>query len=278
MEAKDRIIVALDVDSVGKATALVKELVLHVGFFKFGLEFINSILASLIVPKDVVEAQTNLAQVRRLFQLLAGKIFWDGKFNDIPNTVGGASAPVTKMDVKMFNVHCLGGLAMMKAAKEAVEKVVASSGTMMVRPIILGVTLLTSLNYGDLVEMRLCEEINFADPQESAAVKRERIEKLVQNLAWLAQESGLDGVVASPQEIKAIRDYCQPDFLVITPGVRPLWAVAGDQKRVMTPGEAIKAGADYLVIGRPITQPPKEIGNPVEAVKRIAEEINSALS
>ena len=96
-------------------------------------------------------------------------------------------------------------------------------------------------------------------------------------MAWLAQDAKLDGVIASPQEIQVIRSYTEPNFLVVTPGVRPLWAATGDQKRVMTPGEAIKAGANYLVIGRPITQPPAEIGGPVEAAKKIAEEITAAM-
>ena len=93
-------------------------------------------------------------------------------------------------------------------------------------------------------------------------------------LALLAKQAGLDGVVASPQEIVNIREACGSDFLIVTPGVRPLWAAAGDQKRVMTPGEAVKAGADYLVIGRPITNPPPEIGTPAQAVKKILEEIS----
>lgn len=130
----------------------------------------------------------------------------------------------------------------------------------------------------DLVELGIYEELNIADPEELAQLKRERIEQLaVRALAWLAQENGLDGVIASPQEIEAIRRYCQPEFLVVTPGIRPEWAVAGDQKRIMTPGKAIKAGADYLVIGRPITKPPKEIGDPVDAAKKIAEEIAKAM-
>jgi orotidine-5'-phosphate decarboxylase len=261
MEEKERIIVALDVDSLDKALGLVKQLYPYVGYFKAGLELLTSEGAPKVV-QAIKEA--------------GGKIFYDGKFMDIPNTIAGASRAVTKLGVDIFNVHCLGGAAMMKAACQAAEETAKAQGR--TRPFILGVTILTSLDYNDLVQLGFYEELNIADPKELAETKRLRIERLVAHqLAWLAQESGLDGVIASPQEIKAVRNYCQPEFQVVTPGVRPLWAAVGDQKRVMTPGEAIKAGANYLVIGRPITQPPAEIGGPVEAAKKIAEEITAAM-
>lgn len=277
MEIKERIIVALDVDDVEKAKLLVEKLAPYVGCFKIGLEFINSIFHQLI-SSNGMKAMDKLTVIRQLFKELNGRIFWDGKFNDIPNTVTGASQAVIRLGVKIFDVHCFGGSAMMKAAKEAVNKMIANGEIVAGNsPIILGVTLLTSLNYQDLVEMGIYEELNIAGLKELARIERARIERLaVQHLAWLAQECGLNGVVASPHEIEAIRDYCQPEFLIVTPGVRPKWAEAADQKRVMTPAEAIKAGADYLVIGRPILQPPAEIGSPVEAVKRITEEIASA--
>ena len=259
MEAKDRIIVALDVDSLDKALALVKMLHPYVGRFKIGLELLTS---------------EGSIQVVRAIKEAGGKIFYDGKFKDIPNTVAGAARAVTRLGVEMFNVHCLGGPEMMTKAREAAEDEAKLKGT--VRPLILGVTLLTSLDYNDLVEMGLAPKLNIADTEELKQTQTDFIKKLVQNLAYLAQESGLDGVIASPQEIQAIRDYCQPVFIVVTPGVRPLWAATGDQKRVMTPGEAIQAGADYLVIGRPITKPPSEIGTPVDAAKKIAEEIEMA--
>ena len=261
METRERIIVALDVDTVDKALGLVKQLHPHVGCFKVGLELLTSEGAPTVV---------------RAIREAGGKVFFDGKFKDIPNTVAGASRAVTKLGVEMFNVHCFGGSAMMKAARQAAEETAKTQGRPC--PTILGVTLLTSLDYKDLVELGIYEELNIADPQELAEVKRQRIERLVAYyLAWLAQESGLDGVIASPQEIQVTRKYCQPEFLVVTPGVRPFWAAIGDQKRVMTPGEAIKAGANYLVIGRPITQPPSEIGGSVEAAKLIAKEIEAAL-
>lgn len=260
-EAKERIIVALDVDSLDKARSLVEDLAPHVGCFKVGLELITSVGGPQVV--DFIHS-------------LGGQVFYDGKFKDIPNTVAGASRAVAKLGVKMFNIHCLGGSAMMKAARQATEEV--SQAQNKPQPLILGVTLLTSLSYEDLVELGIYDELNIADPEELAQLKKERIERLAVNaLAWLAQENGLDGVIASPQEIEAIRRYCQPEFLVVTPGIRPEWAVAGDQKRIMTPGKAIKAGADYLVIGRPITKPPEEIGTPVDAAKKIAEEIAEAI-
>jgi len=260
MEGKDRIIVALDVDSIEKAIALVKELVPHVGYFKVGLELLTSEGAPKVV-QAIKEA--------------GGKIFYDGKFKDIPNTVAGAVRAAVRLGVDMLNVHCLGGSEMMKTTKKvAVEEAKSRNVT---RPLLLGVTVLTSLDYEDLAEMGIFEKLNIADPKEAAEIKEKRIKQLVQNLAYLAQEAGLDGVIASPKEIQAIREYCQPEFLIVTPGVRPEWATKGDQKRVMTPYEAILAGADYLVIGRPITQPPPEIGTPVEAAKKIAEEIERAL-
>lgn len=261
MEARDRIIVALDVPTIGSAMGLVEKLRPHVGYFKVGLELLTSEGAPKVV-RAVKEA--------------GGKVFFDGKFKDIPNTIAGASRVVVNLGADMFNVHCLGGAAMMKAARQAADETAKTKSVP--RPIILGVTILTSLDYSDLVQLGFYEELNIADEAELAVIKRSRIERLVSHqLAWLAQESGLDGVIASPQEIKAIREYTQPEFLVVTPGVRPLWAAVGDQKRVMTPNEAIKAGADYLVIGRPITQPPAEIGTPVDAAKKIAEEIAAAI-
>lgn len=265
MEARDKIIVALDVDNLNKALELVEKLHPYVGYFKVGLELLTSEGAPKVV-RAVKEA--------------GGKIFYDGKFKDIPNVVAGAARAVTRLDVQMFSVHCLGGPTMMKKAREVVEEEARLQGV--ARPLVLGVTLLTSLDYQDLVKMRFMEPLSIDILKEIAeARKSSRIQKLVYDLALLAQESGLDGVIASPQEVQVIRGYSVPrdyprisqEFLVVTPGVRPFWAVTGDQKRVMAPSEAIKAGADYLVIGRPITQPPAEIGSPANAAKKIAEEI-----
>jgi orotidine-5'-phosphate decarboxylase len=257
-EAKERIFVALDVDSLEKAGPLVEQLSPYVGCFKVGLELLTSAGA----PQTV-----------DFIHNLGGRIFFDGKFMDIPNTVAGAARAAAKMTVEIFNVHCLGGLKMMMAARGAAEEAVTCAQ----RPLILGVTILTSLNYDDLKRLGFREKSVIENSRSLEELKNESVKELVVHLAQLAQASGLDGVIASAKEIEAIRSVCRPDFMIVTPGIRPTWAATGDQKRVTTPFEAIKAGADYLVIGRPILEPPEEIGSPVEAAKRIAEEINSAL-
>jgi len=248
---KDRIILPLDVSDVQKATELVNLLSGHVGLFKTGLEFIWSQIVNLLLLSDE-EAIALLKQVRVLAKAIgAPHTFIDGKLCDIPNTVKGASAAISRLGVKMFNVHASAGI-------EAIKAAVADRGASQV----LGVTVLTSIDAEE------CVSIFGAQPSE-------KVLKFVEKI-WLA---GADGVICSPQEISVIRsqsDFCS--LLLVTPGVRPEWAAAGDQKRVMTPGEAIKAGADYLVIGRPITKPPAEIGGPVEAAKRIAVEIAAALA
>lgn len=255
MEAKDRIIVALDVDSLEKAVGLVKQLHPYVGGFKIGLELITS-----VGGPAAIEAVSQAG----------GAVFYDAKFKDIPNTVEGAVKAVVKPGVKMFNVHCLGGKEMMVKARKAAEEKAKSLG--IERPLVLGVTILTSLDYRSLLEVGLARRFDFA-PEEQKEAERREVQRLVKELALLAQEAGLDGVVASAQEAELLRQWCQPEFLIVTPAIRPIWAAAGDQKRITTPADAIKVGANYLVIGRPITNPPKEIGSPVEAVKRIVAEI-----
>lgn len=249
MKANEIIIVPLDVDSVAKAINLVEQLGSHVGQFKIGLELINSMLTSIIVPKDADEAACNLDDIRELFELLDGKIFWDGKFSDIPNTIAGASASVARMNVRMFNVHASSG-------KSAVLKAVENKG----RSKLLGVTVLTSLNADECMSI-------FGDKPEV---------KVVQFAGFLV-DAKADGVICSPQELTILGQHSElANLLKVIPGVRPVWASKGDQKRVTTPREAILAGADYLVIGRPITQPPEEIGTPMDAAGEIAEEIEKA--
>jgi orotidine-5'-phosphate decarboxylase len=249
MEGKERIIVALDVDSVDKAIELVEKLSPHVGYFKIGLELIYTILASLITPENETEAIETLRKVRQLFELLEGNVFIDAKLADIPNTVAGASKAIAKLGAEMFNVHASIG-------EEALKQAVANCGVSSV----LGVTVLTSIGKEE------CISIFGAEPSE----------KVVQFAKMLAK-AGAHGIVCSPKELELLSDPELETLYKVTPGVRPLWAAKGDQKRVMTPYEAIIAGADFLVIGRPITQPPPEIGSPVEAAKKIAEEIEKAL-
>ncbi|MFH1749734.1 MAG: orotidine-5'-phosphate decarboxylase [bacterium] len=276
-QAGKRIIVALDVDNVEEAISLVEQLSPFVGLFKVGFEFIYSMLVELITL-DWDESSHKLQRIRHLFELLKGRVLLDVKLNDIKNTVEGASRAITKLGVSMFNVHCLGGSAMMKGAVAAVREV-AESASLEERPKIFGVTLLTTLDYDALVEIGIMEELNILDPDELAGIKRDRMENfIVRHLAWLAQECGLDGVIASALEAEAIRRYCQPEFLVATPGIRPGWAATDDQKRILNPGDAIRAGSDFVIIGRPIRKPPEGIGNPADAAKRIAEEIAEALA
>jgi len=196
---------------------------------------------------------------------LGPDIFLDLKFHDIPNSVAGAvSAAVGLPGVRLLDLHALGGLEMMRSAGRARDESALPKAQ---RPKLLGVTILTSMDNGSL------RAVGISGPASSRAVK----------LARLARQAGLDGVVASPHEVRAIRRACGEDFLIVVPGVRP--GVGGssgraktrkidDQARVATPSEAIRAGADYLVIGRPITAAP----DPEAAARAILEEIASALS
>jgi len=272
MDAKDRIIVALDVDRPDRATELVSMLTPHVGCFKIGFEFITATYVRL-ATYDWETSLRELRVLQRLFAMLGDKLFWDGKFHDIPNTVGGASKPVAGLGIKMFNVHAAGGTKMMKAALAAAEemKVISPTGK---RPLVIAVTALTSLEHSDLVDVGFYDDFNIEDPVEREQMERGRIERLVRKLALLAQDAGLDGVVCSPKELTVLRHSCQPEFKLVTPGIRASDAPPDDQKRTMTPAEAITAGADYLVIGRPITK----AANPVDAAKSIADEIDAELS
>lgn len=247
MKAKDRIIAALDVDSPNEALSLVQDLGPHVGCFKIGLQFINAMLGSIIVPEKEPEALSGLRKIRDLFTALDGNVLWDGKFDDIPNTVGDASQEVVKIGVKMFNLH-------VSAGEEAIKRAVASRRNSLV----LGVTVLTSI-----------------DEKECVSIFGDKPGNKVLQFAKTLIGAGADGVICSPKELRLLSQYRQ--LLKVTPGIRPDWAQREDQKRVMTPGEAIKAGANFLVIGRPIRKPPAEIGSPVDAAKNIAEEIEQAL-
>ena len=202
-----------------------------------------------------VGSQLFTAQGPRAVEKLAGlgfEIFLDLKFHDIPNTVAGAVASAAQLPgIRLLTLHTLGGSAMMRAAREA-----APAGRK--RPALLGVTILTSMDAAALAE------IGIADSPAARALA----------LARLAQESGLDGVVASAHEVRAIRAACGPKFLIVVPGVRPANSSTNDQARVATPAEAIQSGADYLVVGRPITS----ASNPREAALSIAKEMASAAS
>jgi len=235
-KAKDKIIVALDVSSLDEAKALVQELAPHVGAFKIGKELFT-------------------AEGPKAFEYVheqGAKIFYDSKFNDIPNTVAQAGTVAAKHGIWLFNIHCLGGKAMLK---ETVDRVASFSREQGIRkPLIIGVTVLTSIN-----EDMLKNELLVNEPLADYAV----------HLAKMAKDAGLDGVICSPKETRVIKEACGKDFLCITPGIRPKWASKDDQQRITTPSEAIKDGADYLVIGRAITGQEDRVG----AVQRIVEEI-----
>lgn len=239
MEARSRLVTALDVPSSAEAERLAALLGPHVGLFKVGLELFHS------EGPDVVER----------VQRLSAPCFYDGKFFDIPNTVAGAAAAVTRLGVRMFNVHALGGRAMMAAAREAAERTAAAAGTP--RPLVLAVTIVTSID-----ERTLLDEVGVGRPLNEQVV----------HLARLAREAGLDGVVASALEAPAIKDACGRSFIVVCPGVRPAGASTDDQARVVTPKQAVAAGADYIVVGRPITR----ASDPVSAARQIVDELAEA--
>ncbi len=235
-EPNNRVIVALDVATLSEAADLARRLAPHVAAVKIGSQLFTA------EGPRAVHAMRDLGV----------RVFLDLKFHDIPNTVAGAVASARNLGVWMLNVHCSGGLAMMAEAAKAASAT-SSSG----RPLVLGVTVLTSLDEASL--------------QATIGTVR-TLREQVQHLARQAQAAGLDGVVASPQEIADIRQACGANFLIVTPGVRPAEADRGDQRRVMTPGDAIRAGADYVVVGRPILA----AKDPVEAAKRIAAECQRA--
>jgi orotidine-5'-phosphate decarboxylase len=227
----DRIFVALDTSDLDKALALAGSLKGLVGGVKLGKEFFTA------QGPAGVNAVTALGL----------PVFLDLKFHDIPATVTGAVGAALRMSPFMLNVHASGGETMMRAAAEAAE--LAGDD----RPLVIAVTVLTSMWSGDLMATGIDENI----------------EEHVLRLSALAENCGLDGVVCSPREVAALRQALGPDFKLVVPGIRPAWSETDDQKRVETPADAIAAGADFLVIGRPITG----ADDPADAAKRIADEI-----
>lgn len=222
---------ALDTPNIEKALQLAQKLKGNIAGLKIGLEFFMA----------------NGPLSFKSFSDLDVPLFLDVKLHDIPNTVKGAIESLLPLEPDFITIHTSGGAAMMKAAADAAAK---AKGR---RPKLLGVTVLTSLDSEDLAQVG-------QDTDSTAQAKR---------LALLAKNSGLDGIICSPAEAKALREACGPDFILMVPGIRPSWAATGDQKRVTTPKEAMEAGATYLVIGRPITG----AEDPAKAAQMIADEL-----
>lgn len=259
-----RIILALDVPSE-QARELVKKLARKVAYFKIGFEQIHD-------HKD--------EELARIAHEEGGAVFLDGKIHDIPNTVAKAAAGLTRSGVELFNIHASGGVAMMQAAVKAATdaanaqaEAAGISAAEFGRPLVIGVTLLTSLDYKALVDIGLAPDITGSNPADIEADKGLFIERLVLNLARAAKRAGLDGVVASPLEAPRIREACGPDFRIITPGIRTGDSPPDDQRRTRTAAEAIAGGSDFLVIGRPILA----AQDPVAAAERFNEEVAAAL-
>ena len=231
MNADERLIVALDVNSREAALRLIGALRPRVRRFKVGLELFTACGPALVreIPSG------------------GGQVFLDLKLHDIPNTAARAAVEAARIGVGMFTIHLAGGLMMARRVADEVEAYTQIHR--IPRPQILGVTVLTSLAAQDL------EQVGVARP----------IEEQVAALAALAKQAGLDGVVASPREVRQVREAIGPDMVIVTPGVRPQGADADDQARTMTPAQAMEAGADYIVVGRPIIA----AQDPLEAAESI---------
>jgi orotidine-5'-phosphate decarboxylase len=235
----ERIIVALDVQTRGEALSLVEELP-DAEIFKVGLT-----LFSAEGPSLLKEIQSH-----------GKKIFLDLKLHDIPHQTAGAVRAGLGHGIHIMTLHASGGREMMVRASDTAEQEARQTGV--AKPLLLAVTVLTSLKRDQLREIGMDEKVN----------------EQVLRLARLAKESGMDGVVCSPKEIDIIKGEFGRDFLVVSPGIRPSWSAAQDQKRILTPGEALKKGVDYMVIGRPITR----ASSPSEAFLKIGEELYRAVN
>lgn len=238
MDARDRLICALDFPTFDEAKALVEELGDAVTFYKVGMELFYG------AGPDII----------RYLKEKDKKVFLDLKLQDIPNTVAHSLAVLTRLGADIMNVHAVGGSKMMAEGMKAVKEAAAELGRP--APKLIAVTVLTSMDEAQW------KPLNYARP----------IGEEVLDLAALTKESGLDGVVASPREAAGIRERCGKDFFIVTPGVRPAWAASNDQSRIATPAAAIGNGSTHLVVGRPITR----ADNKQEAVRKILEEMEGA--
>jgi len=232
---RERLILALDLDNVERVRALVRLLAAEVGMFKVGKQLFTHAGPSAV----------------RLIQEMGGEVFLDLKFHDIPTTVAKAAIEATRLGAKMFNVHASGSLEMMRHTVKEVRRVCRQENLR--RPIMLAVTVLTSLDKSDL---------------EKVGVQREITDQVVR-LALLTKEAGMDGVVASPMEAARIRAACGRRFIIVAPGIRPQGGKRDDQRRVMTAEDAMRSGVDYIVVGRSIT----EAKDPLKAVREMVAEM-----
>ena len=233
-----KVVVALDVNERERLNSILKEIEGEDVWVKVGLEAVCSF--GLDIVKELKEK--------------GFKVFADMKLHDIPNTVESAARVIVRNGADMLNVHCTGGKTMCEFAVRGVKEEAEKLGIK--KPLILGVTALTSMG-----------------PEDFGAIgMRGTAREIVIRLATLGKESGLDGIISSANEIRVVREYFGKDFVILTPGIRPQNGSIDDQKRVSTPTEAVKAGADYLVIGRPITASE----NPKDSLRKILNEINEA--
>lgn len=239
MSAGEKLILALDVSEHSHAIELVEKFKDYIGIYKVGLELFIS-----CGPKIVEDINKK-----------GKKVFLDLKFHDIPNTVSKAAIASTRLGVYMFNLHTSGGLEMMKKCRDNIVEICLKEN--IERPKILGVTVLTSLS-----REVLRDELGI----------QHGLRTHVKQLSGLALKAGLDGVIASAREAEIIRSHCGRGFLIVTPGIRPSWTPPDDQKRTATPKEAIRAGADYIVMGRGILQQT----DPLKAIELITLEILAA--
>jgi orotidine-5'-phosphate decarboxylase len=233
---QDRLIIALDFPDLSRALEVGRQVAADVGLLKVGLELFTS---------------AGPAAITELRKLGVG-IFYDAKLYDIPNTVAGATAAAARLGLSIINVHALGGAAMMAAAREAAHHGAREAG--FPPPRVIGVTVVTSLG-----DREVQQELGMPETARSAALR----------LARLAKEAGLDGVVCAVHEVQEIKRICGTNFLAVTPGIRPARAEPGDQTRIATPRQAIEAGADYLVVGRPVTR----ARDPQQAIAEIVAEM-----
>jgi len=240
IEAKDRIILALDFDTIEEVEHYVNLLKDYVGYFKVGMQLFTS------CGFEAVE----------VIRKNGGKVYFDGKFQDIPNTVGQTCINLMKRGVDFFNISAIGGSRMMANTISACNNYAKKNNLQL--PTVLAVTLLSSFGQKTLTN-ELCVNMN--------------ISGYVLKLAQLAKEAGLAGVVAPDTDSLQIKKELGSDFIVVCPAVRPTWAIVNDQIRIVSPSDAIKAGSDYIVVGRPITH----AQDPVEAAKLIIAEVEEAL-